>query len=150
MILSIIGDTYFADSTAAYNDLPNSMKNRIDRLEGHYSYQKFRNSVPGVTEEEAESLRRGTDHPIITVHPLTGLLGQNITIVLRMITYFAYVGKKNIYANKAQTVSVNGVSQQESDEILQILFDQVERPEYLFVHKWSKNDAVLWDNRGNS
>lgn len=74
MNVFIIGDTYFVDSMAAYEDLPNSVKDRIDRLEGHFSYQKFRESVPGVTEEEAESLRRGTVHPIITVHPLTGML----------------------------------------------------------------------------
>ena len=66
------------DSTSAYEDLPKSVKERIDQLEGHFSYQKFRDSVPGVTEEEAESLRRGSDHPLITVHPLTGLLHFHI------------------------------------------------------------------------
>ena len=75
---------------SAYEDLPSSVKTRIDQLEGHFSYQKFRESVPGVIEEEAESLRRGSDHPIITVHPLTGLLCQNITTVC------AYLNNDNL------------------------------------------------------
>ena len=71
-----------------------------------------------------------------------------ILYLVLILSAFHCVGKKNIYANKAQTVSVNGVSRQESDEILQTLFEQIERPKYLYVHKWSENDAVLWDNRG--
>lgn len=58
------------------------------------------------------------------------------------------VGKKNIFANRGHTASVNGVSKEESDEILQILFDQVNLPQYLYIHKWADEDAVLWDNRG--
>ena len=78
------GDTYYVDTVSAYEGLPENIKERIEPLAGHFSYLKFRDSVPGVTEEEAEYLRRGWDHPLVTVHPLTGK-------VVRVIVLAGYI-----------------------------------------------------------
>lgn len=58
-------------------------------------------------------------------------------------------GKKNIFANRAHTISVNNVTAEESRNILEnILFRQVDDLKYHYTHNWRDGDAVLWDNRG--
>jgi alpha-ketoglutarate-dependent taurine dioxygenase len=56
-------------------------------------------------------------------------------------------GKKNIYANRAHTVTVSGVSAEESEEILTALFSAVSQPAVRYEHRWRAGDALLWDNR---
>ena len=56
-------------------------------------------------------------------------------------------GKKNIYANRAHTVLVSGVSAEESEELLAGLFAAVSQPALRYEHRWRAGDALLWDNR---
>lgn len=121
------GDTHYVDSSAAYQNLPLSVKDRIKGLKGVYSYLKFRSEVPGITGANKEYLEKGQVHPLITTHPETGV--------------------HNIYANSGHTVRVLDVSDAESQQILQTLFDAINEPQFLYVHKWCASDAVLWDNR---
>lgn len=88
---------------------------------------KFRDRIPGTTDEEHEYLKQGADHPIISTHPETG--------------------KKNIFANPGHCASVNGKTPEESKELLDYLFNHLANPKYLYSHQWKENDAVLWDNR---
>ena len=122
------GDTVYADTISAYEALPEDIKQRVQGKTAHYSYLKFRNEIPGVsTDEERAYLSRGSDHPIITQHPVTG--------------------KKNIFANPGHTASVNGVSAEESKELLDLLFAHVNQPQFIYSHPWEEFDGVLWDNR---
>ncbi len=34
----------------------------------------------------------------------------------------------------------------ESDELLEMLYAQVARPEFSLTHTWAKGDFVIWDN----
>jgi len=121
------GHTYFADSTRAYDALSDAMQERLRGVDAHYSYMKFRDTIPGVSPEAFAHIKAGSTHPLIATHPTTG--------------------NKSIYANIAHTIYVKGVSAEESTEILEVLFEIVNRPEYIYVHKWSKGDMVMWDNR---
>jgi len=72
MCIFFQGDTHFVDAVAAYSKLPLDIQHKLDSLQGHFSYLKFRDTVPGVTEEDYEYMRKGWDHPLITIHPRTG------------------------------------------------------------------------------
>ena len=72
-------------------------------------------------------MRQGAHHPLVTVHPETGV--------------------KNIYANRGLTISVDGVSSEESEEILEYLFAHVEQPQFVYPHYYKHGDLVMWDNR---
>ncbi len=124
------GDTFFADSTAAFEALPASLKSRLDGLSGHYSYLKFRDHCANMDAKDDEYLRNGANHPLITTHPETG--------------------KKNIYANFSHTKFINNVSTEESVDLLNALFQQIEKPEFSYIHKWKDGDFVMWDNRCKS
>ncbi|CAD0097222.1 unnamed protein product, partial [Aureobasidium vineae] len=58
-------------------------------------------------------------HPIIRTNPVTGW--------------------KSVYVNRGFTRRINGVTKDESDVLLQYLFN--------VRFKWNKNDLAIWDNR---
>jgi len=121
------GDTYFSDSTAAFYALDESFKKRVLLMDGYYSYMKYRSTIPGLSVEADKIIRKGSIHPLISTHPVTG--------------------RKNIFANIAQTVSVKGFMKEESDKVLDVLFKAVDNEKHIYIHKWSDGDLVMWDNR---
>jgi taurine dioxygenase len=121
------GDTIYLDTITAYKELPTEWKERLAGRTTHNSYLKFRDFVPGVSDEVHEYLLKGHDHTLISTHPVTG--------------------KKNIFANPGHSVRVNGVSSEESEQILSFIFSHVDQDRFKYVHKWQDGDAVLWDNR---
>lgn len=110
----------------AYRDFESDIKAKLQGLRGHYTYMKFRENIPGASPNLTEQIKLGVDHPLIMNHPVTK--------------------QKTILANPADTLFVYGKSSTESDEILNILYGQVAKPEYEYVHQWREGDAVMWDN----
>jgi taurine dioxygenase len=66
------GNTSFADMYRAYDELPDTMKRRVEGLKAIQSYEHFnrRYSVPANASQE----RDGTVqlHPVVRTHPITG------------------------------------------------------------------------------
>jgi taurine dioxygenase len=119
------GNTLFANAYTAYETLPEQIKRRIDgrRALNAYDYDKA-------------ATRRGTRvaegvpfyvHPVVRTHPATG--------------------RKALYVNRLMTVSIEGMADAESDELLETLFDHQERREFVYEHVWRPGDLLLWDNR---
>jgi taurine dioxygenase len=59
-------------------------------------------------------------------------------------------GRKAVYVNRLMTVRIMDMDWTESDRLLSILFDQAERPEFVYAHTWRRGDLLLWDNRCSS
>ena len=69
-------------------------------------------------------------HPVIRTNPVTGW--------------------KSVYVNKGFTKRINGVTRDESDVLLQYLFNLVTQNHDAQVRfRWDKNDLAIWDNRSN-
>jgi len=45
------------------------------------------------------------------------------------------------------TRQIDGMTQAESDGLLQYLFKHSVRHNFTFRHRWKKHDIVMWDNR---
>jgi len=45
------------------------------------------------------------------------------------------------------TRRIEGLPPQESEELLNRLFDHQERPEFVYEHVWRPGDILMWDNR---
>ena len=45
-----------------------------------------------------------------------------------------------------QTDALLPLEPEESDALLERLFEHLYRPEHQYVHEWAPNDLVLWDN----
>jgi taurine dioxygenase len=129
------GDTEWADMYAAYETLPDKTKDQIQGLRGIHSWNRMRNPrvhVPEVHNDDANMRygERAPDdslHPIVRTHPETG--------------------RKALYVSPRFTLGVDGLENDEAQELLDELFAHQARRDFVFHHKWSLGDLVLWDNR---
>ena len=127
------GDTLFANMEAGYDDLDDQTKQQIEHLTAVHDNQSFLNGMikRGATEKEVEEKRKQfppTTHPVVRTHPVSG--------------------KKSIYVNKAFTRRIEGMSDAESDALLQKLMHQAWKPDVQCRFRWRENSIAFWDNRG--
>jgi taurine dioxygenase len=118
------GNTLFANGYAAYETLPKEIK---DKLEGrkafcHYNYGSTQRGDNRGVEAFAESVQ-----PVFRTHDETG--------------------KKAIYVNRLMTVGVVDMPKEESDPLLEAVWDHAEKPEFVYEHVWRVGDLLIWDNR---
>lgn len=122
------GDTMWADTAAAYAGLPQPVKDRIEGLEAEHDI--VRSFGGRVSEEKRAQLARDfppVRHPVVRTHPETG--------------------EKILYVNYTFTSRIVGVSEEESDSLLRLLFDRIKVPEYQVRFRWTPNAIGIWDNR---
>lgn len=123
------GDTLWADTGAAYDLLPEDIKERIDGLEAEHDWMKsFGSAMP---QDAVETLRPKfppVHHPVVRVIP------EN--------------GRRVLFVNVAFTQRILGMPEQESNELLRLLYRHVMRPEFQVRLRWQPNTIAMWDNRG--
>ena len=119
------GNTLFASCIKAYDALSGDWKQRIEGLRALNYYDYARN--PTMCPDDVNPDVPQWTHPVVRVHPETG--------------------KKAIYVNRLMSILIEGLSAEESDEILNFLFDHIEKPEFVYEHVWTVGDMMMWDNR---
>lgn len=120
------GETSFSDMSAAYEALPQSMKNAIDGKKAVQSYEAFNALYSVPTSAEQKKKTPDIEHPLVRVHP--------------------YSGKKALYICPGMTTQIVGLDKSTSDDLLQELFDWSTKPEFVYSHVWQLGDGLLWDN----
>lgn len=122
------GDTMWADMAAAYDNLPEQVRRRIDGLTAVHDF------IPGFIRfsDNAELARRQDEfppmeHPVVRTHPETG--------------------RRMLFVNQAFTTHIVGLERAESDRLLRLLFAQAHVPEYQVRFRWAENSVAFWDNR---
>jgi taurine dioxygenase len=120
------GHTWFADMYRAYDCLPDSLKRRLDGLRAVQSYEHFNAQYSEQANRKQQSEGTVQFHPVIRVHPITG--------------------RKAIYATRSTVPEIVGMSSQDSQELLDELYERSFRPEFVYEHAWRPGDGVLWDN----
>jgi alpha-ketoglutarate-dependent taurine dioxygenase len=123
------GDTQFANVAAAYQGLSPSVRQFIDGLRAEHRFGHARQAAQS-QERIGEWVRTNplaTIHPVVRVHPETD--------------------EKVIYVNPGFTTHIVGLSPRESRHVLDLLFEQVGRPEYTVRWKWEPGSVAFWDNR---
>jgi taurine dioxygenase len=122
------GDTLFADMEAVYADVPTFVRDRLDHLTAtHDILKSYGWKLTGDEAAELHSRHPPVSHPVVRVHPETGA--------------------RSIFVNHGFTSRIDGLSEQESQEILGLLFERVKCPEYQVRISWAPNTVLLWDNR---
>jgi taurine dioxygenase len=126
------GDTMFVSMSAAYEGLSDRMQQLISGLEGIHDMKPFR-PLFGKTQQERQKLQHfelmypPQLHPVVRIHPVSG--------------------KKVLFVNPQFTVGINGMEENESRSLLDLLFRQASVPEYQFRHHWQPHTIAMWDNR---
>jgi taurine dioxygenase len=145
------GETLLADTAIAWDDLPEAMKDRLEKLEfkatirtahmktlGHqgvfwkkvqiadddvFPGNRERSSRDGAIDERYPSVI----HPAVLTHPESG--------------------RKCLFLSPTYVDFFIGMEQEESDALLCYLTAHMLQPKYVYKHRWRANDAILWDNR---
>lgn len=131
------GNTVWANTTAAYEQLPAPLKALVDELwavhSNDYDYamatendqEKSDDNLQFSRSEFAKTVYE-TEHPVVRVHPETGertlLLGHFV--------------KKFV-----------GLNSSESTALYQLLQNRITKLENTYRWAWQEGDVALWDNR---
>lgn len=122
------GDTMWANMYLAYETLSPKMQAFIESLEAIHDVSLIKGIEQRDPEKVADMKRRNPPvaHAVVKTHPDSGrqalFLGQRIR---------GFVG----------------FSEEESAPILRFLNEHATSSEFVYRHRWSINDLVMWDNR---
>lgn len=118
------GHTLYGNCYTAYETLPDDIKLRIEgkRTLNYYSYGDA-------------TTRPETPNPEMPqwVHPMVRTVPES--------------GRKALFVCRLMTIRIEGMDKSESDELLDFLFDHMEKPEFIYEHDWRVGDVMMWDNR---
>jgi len=117
------GDTLFANMYRAYETLSDPIKTMLAGLtavhDGKHVYER-----PGYRDDRQYPR---SEHPMVRTHPVTG--------------------RQALFVNRGFTTRIVGLSRNESDAILQMLYRHIETPEFSVRFHWRPNSLACWDNR---
>jgi taurine dioxygenase len=132
------GNTVFADQVAAYENLPDNLRDKADSLVAIHSAEKgyAPDGKFGASDQAKgrsmkiitnDSARRQTEHPFVRTHHETG--------------------QKALFSSAAYIQGFVGFDRQESQELLDMFYEYQSAKQVLYSHKWSADMLVIWDNR---
>jgi taurine dioxygenase len=127
------GDTMFANLEKAYDGLSDRMKEMIADLRMVHDFAwGYRNQIQRIAgfveiSEEHLAARPAAEHPLVRTHPTTG--------------------RKSLYVSPGFGSQIVDMEWEESQALLGFLNRHAGRPEYVYRHRWSVHDVVMWDNR---
>jgi taurine dioxygenase len=126
------GHTLFANQQAAYDDLPESMKQRIEPLVAIHHYgnrndtdEQSRTAASPLTAEQKAKMPLIT-HRIARPHPVTG--------------------RKSLYAVSGSSFGIVGMPDDEARDLLDELARHSTQPKYRYSLRYGVGDVVVWDN----
>jgi taurine dioxygenase len=124
-----LGDTVFANAIAAYEALPEGMKDRLAGLKAIHRYSARRRVAdsprPKLTQEQLDETP-DIAHPIVRTHP--------------------YTGRRSLYVTAGECIGIEGMPDAEAIDLIAELDTHCVRPEFLYRHKWQVGDLLMWDN----
>jgi taurine dioxygenase len=124
-----LGDTVFANTIAAFEALPETMKKRITGLKAIHRYSARRRVADSPRPKlTGEQLAETPDiaHPIVRTHP--------------------YTGRKSLYVTAGECIGIEGMPEDEGVDLIAELDAHCVRPEFLYRHQWRVGDLLMWDN----
>ncbi|MEH6489416.1 TauD/TfdA family dioxygenase [Hyphomonas oceanitis] len=132
------GDTLFANQHLALEQMPDSLRHRI---EGRYAIHSARNAYApsGAYGESDRAAGRSMDirpsadadatqrHPLIKPHPETG--------------------RDALFGCAGYIIGIEGMDPAESWDLLSEIYRWQTQPQFQYRHKWQSEMLLMWDNR---
>ena len=119
------GKTMFASMYAAYDGLPQHLKEKLEGRIGAFTYGGRRRATALLNAEDRDWTP--VFHPIVRTHPETG--------------------RKALYFDPGKILRIEGLEPAESDAVIDELTARMIQPDAEYHHQWRKGDIVIWDNR---
>lgn len=123
------GSTYFLNMYSAYGTLPDDIRERIAGLTAIHAAT---HSSGGKAHKGFESINDvskvpGAHQPLVRTHPETG--------------------RKALFLGRRINAYVLGLSVEESEALLDLLWDHTTQDKFTWRQDWQVGDLVWWDNR---
>jgi alpha-ketoglutarate-dependent taurine dioxygenase len=123
------GDTSFCTMYGAWEALPEDLRGPALRLrvkhDGTYNSGGYVRA--GVTPTDDPRMAPGTFHPLVCVHQETG--------------------RRHLYLGRRRNAWLEGMSMEESNALLDRIWEAATADALTWRHRWRVGDLVLWDNR---
>ena len=121
------GETQFADMRAAWDALPDRMKARLDGMVCEHT-QLFSRARIGFTDWSEEERVKMAPVPqvLVRTHP-----GSN---------------RKSLFLS-SHAGRIRGMEEPEARMLLMDLVEHATQREFVYTHRWTTGDLVMWDNR---
>jgi len=127
------GDTVFINTAAAYEHLPDALKDLIKDLKAIRSHAQiirkgfetngdFNWRHPALVNDMGES-----SHPIVKTHPETG--------------------RKVLYLSPGYAMRFEGMTREQSLPLINTLFEHMQLPDFQCRWRWKPGSLAMWDNR---
>ena len=124
------GNTLFANMYKAYEDLDQSLKDKIKNLKVIHDHDH----IISLSKELSERKNKGhydkldpVIHPLVRRHPSTK--------------------KPSLFVSPHTMVNIKDYDNKKGRELLDQLIDHATQPHYVYKHSWNNHDIVMWDNR---
>lgn len=131
-----LGDTLFASTAVAFDHLPDSTKERLAGRKGVHRLDETRYNRDTRTDRQRGSRAALTEaqkkmikeviHPIVRTHPVSG--------------------RKSLYVNELYTFRIEGEDDEQGRRLIEELCTHITQPKFIYRHKWSVGDLLMWDN----
>jgi len=118
-------DTEFADMRAAYDELDEAKKAKLEGLKVHHSIAYSRETLGFEFSEEERARLKGAVHPLVRTNPRTA----------RRSLYLA-----------SHASHVVGWPVPDGRLLLRELTEHATQPRFVYRHSWRAADLVIWDN----
>ena len=127
--LELGGNTFFLNCYAAFDALSDELKTRVSgkTVKQANIIDTAMQLRPGASLDDDVRTTPGPSHPIISTHPDTGC--------------------NTIFLGRRHGAYVNGCSLEESEALLDALWEHCTQPRFSYEHRWAVGDVVVWDNR---
>ena len=124
------GDTQFTNLAAAYQGLSQPMRGFLDSLRGVHRFNPPSETTTAEYDRQLRERPLTSEHPLVTVHPESG--------------------ERLLFVSPGFLRSIVGLTPRESQQILELLWEHVIRPEYTVRFKWEPGSIAFWDNRATA
>lgn len=121
------GDTLFSCMYSAYEALSPAMQDFVCTLTAEHDIARVFAKRLGKAPEELREKYPVQEHPVVRTHPETG--------------------KRGLYVNTAFTTRIKGLSEKESDWLLNHLYSYAAIAEHQCRFRWAADSIAFWDNR---
>ena len=118
-------DTEFADMRAAYDELDDATKVKLEGLKVHHSIAYSRMTLGFEFSDEEREKLKGVVHPLVRANPRTA----------RRALYLA-----------SHASHVVGWPVPDGRLLLRELTEHATQPRFVYRHSWRAADLVIWDN----
>ena len=119
------GDTFFSSAYAAYDALPQRLKNKLEGRYGTFKYGGLKQL--NALLDEKDRLVPPVRHPLVQMH--------------------AETGRKLLYFDQGKILTIEGLDLADSMATIEEMMAYMVQPPCQYRHQWRKGDIVIWDNR---